>query len=146
MSLETHLNEVCTGLRAGRYANEAAVSQGIILRLLGALGWPTYDTQVVCPEYSLSGRRVDYALCHPANKPVAFIEVKQVGQSNRGGPIRLNTKRASLATNARPTRWVSRVHRALCRPIRLPSRSPAATRSTRCRASCRRAPCGAARR
>src|SRR5574337_1127850 len=82
MSLETHLNEVCTGLRAGRYANEAAVSQGIILRLLGALGWPTYDTQVVCPEYSLSGRRVDYALCHPANKPVAFIEVKQVGQSN----------------------------------------------------------------
>lgn len=30
----------------------------------------------------MSGRRVDYALCHPANKPVAFIEVKQVGQSD----------------------------------------------------------------
>jgi hypothetical protein len=50
--------------------------------LLQALGWPTYDTQVVCPEYSLSGRRVDYALCHPSNKPVAFIEVKQIGQSD----------------------------------------------------------------
>lgn len=82
MSLETHIEEVRAGLRAGRYANEAAVSQGIVLRLLGALGWPTYETQVVCPEYSLSGRRVDYALCHPAGKPVAFIEVKQVGQSN----------------------------------------------------------------
>lgn len=82
MSLETHVEEVRAGLRAGRYANEAAVSQGIVLRLLGALGWPTYETQVVCPEYSLSGRRVDYALCHPANKPVAFIEVKQVGQSD----------------------------------------------------------------
>jgi hypothetical protein len=82
ISLSTHLDEVRTGLRSGRYANEAAVSQGIVLRLLGALEWPTYETQIVCPEYSLSGRRVDYALCHPANKPVAFIEVKQVGQSD----------------------------------------------------------------
>lgn len=82
MSLEAHVEEVRGGLRAGRYTNEAAVSQGIVLRLLGALGWPTYDTQIVCPEYSLTGRRVDYALCHPANKPLAFIEVKQVGQSD----------------------------------------------------------------
>jgi hypothetical protein len=29
----------------------------------------------------LEGRRVDYALCYPASKPVAFVEVKQVGQS-----------------------------------------------------------------
>ncbi len=82
MNLESHVEQIRSGLRDGRYANEAAVSQGIVLRLLGALGWPTYDTQVVCPEYSLSGRRVDYALCHPSNKAVAFIEVKQVGQSN----------------------------------------------------------------
>ncbi|MCC7413296.1 MAG: hypothetical protein IT495_16900 [Gammaproteobacteria bacterium] len=33
------------------------------------------------PEYSLEGRRVDYALCHPPGKPIAFIEVKQIGQS-----------------------------------------------------------------
>lgn len=82
MNLHAHIDEVRAGLRAGRYTNEAAVSQGIILRLLGALGWPTYDTQIVCPEYSLGGRRVDYALCHPANKSMAFIEVKQVGQSD----------------------------------------------------------------
>ncbi len=60
--------------------NEAAVSQGIVLRLLQAIGWPAYDTQVVWPEYSLSGRRVDFALCHPPAKPIAFVEVKQVGQ------------------------------------------------------------------
>ena len=82
MTLTKHIEDVRAGIKAGRYGNEAAVSQGIVLRLLQALGWPTYDTQVVCPEYSLSGRRVDYALCHPSNKPVAFIEVKQIGQSD----------------------------------------------------------------
>lgn len=82
MTLTKHIEDVRAGIKAGRYGNEAAVSQGIVLRLLQALGWPTYDTQVVCPEFSLSGRRVDYALCHPSNKPVAFIEVKQIGQSD----------------------------------------------------------------
>lgn len=82
MTLTKHIEDVRAGIKAGRYGNEAAVSQGIVLRLLQALGWPTYDTQVVWPEFSLSGRRVDYALCHPANKPAAFIEVKQIGQSD----------------------------------------------------------------
>ncbi len=82
MTLTKHIEDVRAGIKAGRYGSEAAVSQGIVLRLLQALGWPTYDTQVVCPEFSLSGRRVDYGLCHPSNKPVAFIEVKQIGQSD----------------------------------------------------------------
>lgn len=82
MTMTKHIEDVRAGIKAGRYGNEAAVSQGIVLRLLQALGWPTFDTQVVCPEFSLSGRRVDYALCHPSNKPVAFIEVKQIGQSD----------------------------------------------------------------
>jgi hypothetical protein len=82
MTLADHIEEIRAGIKAGRYANEAAVSQGIILRLLQALGWPTYDTQIVCPEHALEGRRVDYALCHPVAKPIAFIEVKQIGQSD----------------------------------------------------------------
>lgn len=82
MSVSTHIEEVRAGIKAGRYVNEAAVSQGIVLRLLQALGWPTYDTHVVCPEFALGGRRVDYALCHPPGKPAAFIEVKQIGQSD----------------------------------------------------------------
>lgn len=82
MSISKHIEDIQAGIKAGRYSNEASVSQGIVLRLLQALGWPTYETQIVCPEYSLSGRRVDYALCHPTSKPVAFIEVKQIGQSD----------------------------------------------------------------
>jgi hypothetical protein len=81
MSLEQHIEEIRAGIKAGRFANEASVSQGIVLRILHALSWPSYDTQIVCPEYSLEGRRGDYALCHPPGKPIAFIEVKQIGQS-----------------------------------------------------------------
>lgn len=83
MSIAKHIEEVRAGIKAGRFGNEASVSQGIVLRFLSALGWPTYDTQIVAPEYSLSGRRVDFALCHPATRPAAFIEVKQIGQSNQ---------------------------------------------------------------
>jgi len=81
MSFEKHIEEIRLGIKAGRFVNEAAVSQGIVLRLLHALSWPAYDTQIVCPEYSLQGRRVDFALCHPPGKPIAFVEVKQIGQS-----------------------------------------------------------------
>jgi predicted type IV restriction endonuclease len=81
MGLVQDIEDIRKGIKAGRFNNEAAVSQGIILRLLHALSWPAYDTEIVCPEYSLEGRRVDYALCHPYGKPVAFVEVKQIGQS-----------------------------------------------------------------
>lgn len=80
MTLAEHLDDIRNDLTRGVFANEASVSQGIVLRLLGALGWLTYDTQVIVPEYSVEGRRVDFALCHPPSKPLVFIEVKQVGQ------------------------------------------------------------------
>ncbi len=73
--------DIRANLLANRFANEAAVSQGVVQRLLHSLGWPVYDTDVVSPEHSISGRRVDYALCHPANKPLVLVEVKQVGLS-----------------------------------------------------------------
>ena len=82
--MKEHLLAIREGIKAGRFVNEAAVSQGIVLRILHALSWPTYDTQIVSPEYSVEGRRVDYALCHPPRKPMVFIEVKQVGQSSGG--------------------------------------------------------------
>ena len=79
MGIEQELESIREGLAAGRFTNEAAVSQGIVLRLLHALSWPAYDTQVVWPEYSMSGKRVDFALCHPPGKPISLIEVKDVG-------------------------------------------------------------------
>ncbi len=82
MGLEQEIESIRAGIKGGRFSNEASVSQGIVLRLLGALGWPTYDTDSVWPEYSLGNRRVDYALCSPPSKPIAFVEVKQIGQSD----------------------------------------------------------------
>lgn len=73
--------DIRNNLKSGKFSNEASISQGIIQRLLSALEWPVYNTEIVIPEYSLEGRRVDFALCHPANKPVVFIEVKQPGKS-----------------------------------------------------------------
>ena len=79
--LEQDIRDIRENLQGGRYPNEAAVSQGIVRRLLATLGWPIYDPQVVYPEYSVEGGRVDYALCHPASKPRIFVEVKAVGKS-----------------------------------------------------------------
>lgn len=82
VGIAQEIEGIRAGIKAGRFTNEASVSQGIVLRLLNALGWPTYETEHVWPEYSLSGRRVDFALCSPPGKPIAFIEVKQIGQSD----------------------------------------------------------------
>lgn len=80
MDFAEHIEAMRKGLRAGRFVNEASVSQGIVLRVLNAVGWPTWDTQLVCPEFPVPGGRVDFALCNPPGKPRVFIEVKQVGQ------------------------------------------------------------------
>jgi predicted type IV restriction endonuclease len=68
-------------LRQGVLTSEAAVSQGILLPALHELGWPVFDTSVVVPQYSVEGRRVDFALCHPPNRPAVFVEVKKTGFS-----------------------------------------------------------------
>lgn len=82
MTLESCIKQIQENLRRGAFQNEAAVSQGVVLKVLNTLGWDTYDTQAVSPEFQLSGRRVDYALCHPPTKPSVFIEVKQVGKAD----------------------------------------------------------------
>ncbi|MDE0084948.1 MAG: hypothetical protein OXU23_04485 [Candidatus Poribacteria bacterium] len=79
MTLKEHIDDIREGLKINRYPDEAAVSQGIVLRLLGTLDWSTFDTQAVFPQYGIEGRKVDFALCHPPSKPIVFIEVKRVG-------------------------------------------------------------------
>ncbi|WDN89969.1 putative type IV restriction endonuclease [Desulfosarcina sp. BuS5] len=81
MAITEHIEKVKEGLREGKFTSEAAVSQGILLPALHELGWPVFDTSVIIPEFSVGGRRVDYALCHPENQPSVFIEVKKVGLS-----------------------------------------------------------------
>jgi Arc/MetJ-type ribon-helix-helix transcriptional regulator len=35
---QKHIEDIQSGIKAGRYGNEASVSQGIVLRILHALG------------------------------------------------------------------------------------------------------------
>ena len=80
MELTDHIKEIQRAIRAGQFSNEAAVSRGIVMRLLQALNWPIFNTNVVWPEYRLESIIVDYALCHPPSKPAVIIEVKNIGK------------------------------------------------------------------
>ena len=79
MALREHIDDIRFRLDRKQFANEQAVRLGIVDRLLTALEWPTYDPQIVSPEYPIDTGRADYALCHPAEQPRALIEVKRVG-------------------------------------------------------------------
>ena len=87
-NLEKSLQEVAAGLQQGRFPNEAAISQGIVLRILNDLGWPVFEQTVVAPEFSVEGRRVDFALCPRGKSPAVFIEVKQP-HTSAGGDAQL---------------------------------------------------------
>lgn len=82
MSLESTLADITSKLHQGKFPNEQAISQGIVLRVFQELGWDSWDTNVVWPEYQTGEGRVDFALCHPPSKPAIFIEVKQPGKAN----------------------------------------------------------------
>lgn len=79
MDLKENIVAIQKAIKAGQFSNEAAVSRGIVMRLLQTLEWPIFDTSIVYPEYPLETCRVDYALCHPPNKPTVIVEVKQIG-------------------------------------------------------------------
>ena len=81
MSLAEEISRIRKTLETGRFRNEASVSFGAVIPILEALKWPVRNTDIVAPEYSLEARRVDFALCYPEMKPIVFIEVKQVGQT-----------------------------------------------------------------
>lgn len=87
MSLDA-LTQTTRDIRArlgrGEYPDEAKVSQGIVMRVLQDLGWPVFDTGVVVREYTIQGRRVDYALVGKFRKPAVLLEVKRVGRIEVG--------------------------------------------------------------
>ena len=113
MSLDTTFTDITTKLRQGKFPNEQSISQTECctaesdetpstctatsarchgsrfrgsrgLRVLQELGWDTWDTAVVWPEYQTGQGRADFALCHPPSKPAIFIEVKQPGKAEHG--------------------------------------------------------------
>lgn len=84
MALADSIADITSRLQQGRFPNEQAISQGIVLRLLQELGWDVYDTNIVWPEFQTGEGRADFALCHPPSKPAVFIEVKQPGKAEDG--------------------------------------------------------------
>jgi len=76
MFIETRFSNMIVRPLQGRFPNEQPISQGIVLRVLQELGWDTWDTAVVWPEYQPGQGRADFALYHPPSKPAIFIEVK----------------------------------------------------------------------
>ena len=81
MPLESTLDDIVAKLNERDFPDEAAISTGIVLRVLGDLNWPVHEHRVVWPEYKTMHGRVDYALCDPPSKPVVFVEVKQQGMA-----------------------------------------------------------------
>ena len=61
------------------FLSEEATKQAVILRMLASLGWDQFNPDEIVPEYSVSGKRVDYALRYNNSNKV-FIEVKKVGE------------------------------------------------------------------
>ena len=68
MSLETTITDIIARLRQGRFPNEQAISQGIVLHVLQELGWDIYDTTLLRPEFQIGESRADFALGHPPSK------------------------------------------------------------------------------
>jgi hypothetical protein len=71
-------------LGSSAYVNEAAITHGIVMPVLTALGWDTADPQQVHPEFANARGRVDFALMGVGKIPAVFIEVKAVGRSLDG--------------------------------------------------------------
>ena len=86
MTLKEHIEDISNQLKRGAFANEKekTVSHRIVNRLLQALKWPIFSPQIVIDEYSVEGRRVDFALCNPESTPRVFIEAKRIGNIDKG--------------------------------------------------------------
>ena len=68
--------------------SESAVKQGLILRVLSAAGWDTFNVSEVQPDFRSGNSRVDFALMSPSSPrgrsaptPLAFLSVKAVGEN-----------------------------------------------------------------
>lgn len=60
--------------------SEALTRYALIDPLLRELGWDTADPDLVTPEYSVSGKRADYALLESGNV-VVFLEAKRLEEN-----------------------------------------------------------------
>ena len=79
------IQEIKHGLANNYYRNEMAVSQSIVRRIIGFLGWDINNPTIVAPEYTCGNfGRVDYALLDANSNPKVLIEVKAIGKISDG--------------------------------------------------------------
>ncbi len=62
MAVEELLSLIKGRLSQDMYRNEAAISTGVVLPILRALGWDDSDPDQVVPEFTSGKGRVDFAL------------------------------------------------------------------------------------
>lgn len=80
----TLIERIRERLAQGAYANEAAISHGVVTPIINALGWDSADPEQLVPEYSIERGRVDFALFGLGHRPAVFIEVKAIGRAVEG--------------------------------------------------------------
>lgn len=106
-SLETVLNRIRSN-KAIATLDEATIKQGVILRVLNALGWDTFETDEVRPEFPVIGGNVDYALRLDGENKV-FVEAKRPSEELSKHQIQLLNyafaDRASLAILTNGLEW-----------------------------------------
>ena len=89
MTFEDTVEGIRVPLREGRFPNEAAIANGVILPILQGLDWPVFNPSVVVPQYpgeSLTQHSagsktwVDFALCNSTDfQPLVFVAIKNAG-------------------------------------------------------------------
>lgn len=82
--MRDEVERIREAIEKGSFPDEAAISNGVVLRILHLLKWPAFDTDVVWPQYQAGNGRVDFALCHPPKKPAVLVEVKRLGSAEVG--------------------------------------------------------------
>jgi predicted type IV restriction endonuclease len=81
MNFESTIKEIISSIKQREFLNEAEVTNGIVMRILNSLRWNVFDTTKVKPQYGIEGKKIDFALCYPDNKPIVIIEVKALGKA-----------------------------------------------------------------
>lgn len=89
MTFEDTVESIRVPLREGRFPNEAAIANGVILPILQGLDWPVFNPSVVVPQYpgeSLTQHSagsktwVDFALCNSTDfQSLVFVEIQKAG-------------------------------------------------------------------
>ena len=98
---------------------ESAIKQGVVLRVLSAAGWDTFDLSEVQPEYRTGNSKVDLALMSPSSArsrttatPLVLVQIRPVGDNLQSDRLERQVlthcarEEVSLAVLTNGLRWL----------------------------------------